>query len=80
MLEEFSYLGEDIARKIVIENTNKIAEMIEEVIPVPEGTFPPIIEGSDVELREMCYKKAKRIYSDNLPEIVEKDLKKNLTP
>ena len=78
MLEEFSYLGEDIARKIVIENTNKIAEMIEEVMPVPDGTFPPIIEGSDVELRDMCYKKAKRIYSDNLPEIVEKRLEKEL--
>ena len=78
MLDEFSYLGEDIARKIVIENTNKIADMIEDVIPVPDGTFPPIIEGSDEELRSMCHEKAKRIYSDNLPEIVEKRLEKEL--
>ena len=78
MLEEFSYLGEDIARKIVIENTNKIADIVKETIPVPSGTFPPIIEGSDEELRTMCYNKAKRIYSDNLPEIVEKRLEKEL--
>ena len=78
MLEEFSYLGEEVARKIVIENTNAIANSIEEVIPVPDGTFPPVIEGSDEELRNMCYEKAKRIYSDNLPEIVEKRLDKEL--
>lgn len=78
MLEEFSYLGEEVARKIVVENTNAIANMIEEVIPVPDGTFPPVIEGSDEELRNMCYEKAKRIYSDNLPEIVEKRLDKEL--
>lgn len=78
MLQEFSYLGEDVANKIVVENTNAIANMIEEVIPVPDGTFPPVIEGSDEELRNMCYEKAKRIYSDNLPEIVEKRLDKEL--
>ncbi len=78
MLEEFSYLGEEVARKIVVENTNAIANMIEEVIPVPDGTFPPVIGGSDEELRNMCYEKAKRIYSDNLPEIVEKRLDKEL--
>ena len=78
MLQEFSYLGEDVANKIIVENTNAIANMIEEVIPVPDGTFPPVIEGSDEELRNMCYEKAKRIYSDNLPEIVEKRLDKEL--
>lgn len=79
MIEEFLYLGEDVAKKIVVENTNNIANMIEEVIPVPEGTFPPVIEGSDEELRTMCYDKAKRIYSDNIPEIVEKRLEKELS-
>lgn len=78
MLQEFSYLGGDVANKIVVENTNAIANMIEEVIPVPDGTFPPVIEGSDEELRNMCYEKAKRIYSDNFPEIVEKRLDKEL--
>ena len=78
MLQEFLYLGGDVANKIVVENTNAIANMIEEVIPVPDGTFPPVIEGSDEELRNMCYEKAKRIYSDNLPEIVEKRLDKEL--
>ena len=78
MLAEFSYLGEAVANRVVVENTNKIADMIEEIKPVPDGTFPPEIEGSDVELREMCYAKARRIYGESLPEIVEKRLEKEL--
>lgn len=78
MLEEFSYLGEEDAYQVVVENTNLIADMIEEIKPVPDGTFPPEIEGSDVELREMCFSKAKRIYGEELPELVEKRLTREL--
>ncbi|MDO4720306.1 MAG: PolC-type DNA polymerase III [Peptostreptococcaceae bacterium] len=78
MMEEFSYLGEELAYEIVVENTGRINEMIEEVQPVPDGTFPPVIEGSDEELRTMCYKKARSIYGEELPEIVEKRLEREL--
>lgn len=78
MMEEFSYLGEELAYEIVVENTGRINEMIEEVKPVPDGTFPPVIEGSDEELRTMCYKKARSIYGEELPEIVEKRLEREL--
>ena len=78
MLAEFAYLGQEKCREVVITNTNLIADMIEETKPVPDETSPPVIEGSDVELREMCYEKAKRIYGDILPEIVEKRLEREL--
>ena len=78
MLVEFAYLGEDNARLVVIENTNLIADMIENLKPVPDGTFPPEIEGSDIELREMCFNKARRIYGDDLPDLVEKRLEREL--
>lgn len=78
MLEEFSYLGEELAYEVVVENTNLIADMVEDVKPIPDETYPPVIEGSDVELREMCFKKAVDIYGNPLPEIVEKRLNREL--
>ena len=72
MLGEFSYLGEDVAREVVIENTNKIADMIEEgIVPVPPDKAPPEIPNSDEILRSSTYEKAQRIYGENLPSIVK---------
>lgn len=78
MLAEFSYLGEEKCREVVIDVPNMIADSIDEFLPIPNGTFPPIIEGSDDELRVMCYKKAKSIYGEPLPEIVQARLDREL--
>lgn len=78
-LNEFSYLGEDAAKEVVIDNSNLIADMCDDLKPIPDGTYPPFIEGSEENLKDMCYKKAHTIYGDPLPEIVEKRLEKELT-
>lgn len=78
MLEAFAHLGEETAREVVITATNQIADMIEDVSPIPDKLYTPIIEGADDELREMCYAKARKLYGDPLPEIVEKRLEKEL--
>lgn len=67
MLDEFYYLG-DRAKEVVIDNTNKIADMIEKISPVPEGRFPPKIKGAEERLKEACYKKAEMIYGNPLPD------------
>ncbi len=78
MLEDFSYFG-DRAKEFVIDNPNKIAEMVSgDVIPVPEGNYPPVIEGSDELLRQICWDNAHKTYGDPVPEIVEKRLEKEL--
>ena len=80
MLDDFSYFGER-AKEFVIDNPAKIAEMVSgDVIPVPDGNYPPVIEGSDELLREICWNNAKNIYGyeGKVPEIVEKRLDKEL--
>ncbi|ANB60225.1 PolC-type DNA polymerase III [Anoxybacteroides amylolyticum] len=78
MLEAFSFLGEAKAKEIVVTNTNKIADLIEEIKPIKDELYTPRIEGADEEIREMSYRRAKEIYGDPLPEIVEKRLEKEL--
>ncbi|MBS4189268.1 PolC-type DNA polymerase III [Bacillus sp. FJAT-49705] len=78
MLELFSFLGKDKAKQIVVENTNKIAEMIDVIKPIKDDLYTPKIEGADDEMRNMSYSMARRIYGDNLPEIVEARLEKEL--
>lgn len=78
MLEEFSYLGRDIAEEVVIDNPSKIADMCEYIRPIPKGTYQPTIEGANEELVESCYKRAHDWYGEKLPEIVEKRLKREL--
>ncbi|HHX59621.1 MAG TPA: PolC-type DNA polymerase III [Epulopiscium sp.] len=78
MLEEFSYLGKDKAYEIVVTNTNKIADSTDHIIPVPEATFPPKLEGSEDELISITYNKAKEIYGEVLPETVQERLDREI--
>ena len=78
MMKEFEYLGEEACREVVIENTQKIADMVEAVKPIPDETFPPTIEGAEDEIRNMTMNKVHSIYGENLPEVVQKRLDKEL--
>lgn len=78
MLEEFEYLGKEKAKEIVITNTNKIADLCEKISPIHPDKFPPVIENSDIDLKNICYERAHQIYGETLPDVVEERLEKEL--
>lgn len=74
MLESFSFLGEEKAREIVVDNSQKLAHELGNLQPVPDDLFTPKIEGAEDEVRDRSFQKARDIYGEELPEIVEKRL------
>lgn len=78
MIREFEFLGLEKAKEIVITNTNWVADQINDIKPIKDDLYTPNIEGADEEIKEMCYNRAKMIYGEELPEIVEKRLEKEL--
>ncbi|WP_100404451.1 PolC-type DNA polymerase III [Bacillus solitudinis] len=77
MLEAFSFLG-DSAKEIVVNNPQKIANLIDDIQPVPDELYTPKIEGADEEIRQMSYSMARKIYGEEIPELVEARLEKEL--
>ena len=79
MLDEFAFLGEDLARKIVIENTNALAEIFEPVEVVKGDLYTPFIDQAEETVAELTYKKAFETYGNPLPDIVDLRIEKELT-
>ena len=79
MLDAFSFFGEDIAKEIVVTNTNKIADSIEDIYPTKDRLYPPHIENCDEKLTDLCYTTAKEYYGDPLPKIVSDRLEAELS-
>ncbi|HHY36064.1 MAG TPA: PolC-type DNA polymerase III [Firmicutes bacterium] len=78
MLAEFSYLGEEAAREVVVENPRKIAALIDEVRPIPDGLHAPQIPGAEEQIRSMAFARAKELYGEPLPPLVADRLEKEL--
>ena len=72
MLDEFSYLGPDKAFEVVVTNTNKIADMVEgQVDLLPElRLYPPVIENSDGQLKELVYTRLHELYGPNPEQLI----------
>lgn len=80
MLAEFEYLGKEAAYEVCVTNTNKVADMIDRIKPVPDRDqlYSPSIPGAEDAVRDMSYQKAHEWYGDKLPQIVEDRLKMEL--
>ena len=78
MLDEFKYLGEEKAYEVVVTNTNKIADMCEQISPISPEKCPPHIPGCEQTIKDIAYDKAHQLYGENLPEQVQTRLDKEL--
>lgn len=78
MLNNYDYFDENLQKQIVIDNTYLLDNLIENISPIADGTFPPRIKDAEKILRDDSYEVAKSIYGEDLPEIVEKRLEREL--
>ncbi len=78
MLDEFAYLGAEKAYEVVVKNTNLIADMIEDVRPIPKEKCPPVVDGAEEAIVHDSHAKAESIYGSPLPKEVKERLDKEL--
>lgn len=89
MLDDFNFLDKDLAYEIVVENTNKIADMVEEIEVIPDTggiPFSPRVKSDDGKtyldcpqvVTELVFNKAKEWYGDPLPYNIEERIAKEL--
>jgi len=78
MLNEFAYLGREKAYEVVVTNTNKVADMCQQISPISSEKCPPHIDGCEQTIKDIAYDKANELYGDPLPEIVQARLDREL--
>ncbi len=78
MLDEFSYLDKETAYRVVVENTNKIADMVEDIMLLPDEPHTPKMDGAEEDIVRISETRAKEIYGEHLPEIVQARMDREL--
>jgi len=86
MLEEFNFLGQDTANEIVITNSNKIADSVDDIVIIPDQLFAPTDEflaehgvpSIKAKVEKMVNDKVRTLYGNPLPELVRKRVEREL--
>ncbi|MDR1013159.1 MAG: PolC-type DNA polymerase III, partial [Lactobacillales bacterium] len=78
MLKEFSFLGKEKAKEVVVTNANKVADWFEIVTPIKKELYTPKLENSEEKITALAFKRARELYGINLPKIVQNRLDKEL--
>ena len=87
MMEEFSFLGSDIAYEIVVKNSQAIVDLIEDIKIIPDELYAPTDEflaeqgvpSIKNKVENMVNNKVRELYGDPLPDIVRVRVEKELS-
>ena len=79
MLDDFAFLGKDLAYEIVVTNTQAMADQIEEVEVVKKDLYTPFIDRAEEQVAEMTYARAFELYGNPLPDIIDLRIEKELS-
>ncbi|VEU60014.1 DNA polymerase III polC-type [Mycoplasmopsis fermentans] len=81
MLEQFAFLKDkQLIEDIVINNTNKIADMCDKIQVIKDKLYTPKFEDSGKKLHDLVYETAYKKYGEKLPKIVEERIEAELNP
>ncbi|MGI5911189.1 MAG: PolC-type DNA polymerase III [Syntrophomonadaceae bacterium] len=78
MLEECSYLGEEEARQVVLDNPKLINEMVATIQPVPNGFYPPKIDSAEEEITKLTWDGAYKRYGKKMPQEIQSRIEREL--
>lgn len=68
MIDEFEFLGEEAAIEVSVSTPLQIADLCEDVKPIPEGFYPPRIEGAEEEFLNTITERCRELYGSSPPE------------
>ena len=77
-VDEFAFLGDELAHKVVIDNPNQLAATLNRLV-VKGDLYTPFIDKSEEKVAEMTYAKAFEIYGNPLPDIADRRIERELS-
>ncbi|MCF0227509.1 MAG: PolC-type DNA polymerase III, partial [Malacoplasma sp.] len=79
LLDEFSFLGKDLAKQIVVDNANDFASKFPVGLsPIYDKLCPPIIENAKELMLDFIEKRKHEIYGEKIHPLIEERLQKEL--
>lgn len=71
MKQAFDFLNNnDLIDEIVVENTHKVAAMVEPIEVIKNELFTPSMDNVEENVRNMVHENARKIYGENLPKLI----------
>ena len=74
LLDEFEWLGKDVAHEIIVKNSHFILDQIEEYSLLKKGLFVPEVKNAKINIQKFAVQNAKKKYGQKLPQYIEERL------